>query len=97
MCYCCRSLDFYWRRGGNASNSSTVLSLLGADVELFGTLPKDQKPELEYVLRTFFTPLPWFSQSIWCLAIIKEIIFSISMEMRRNYKVINFIIYMEPK
>ena len=45
----CRSVDFYWRRGGNASNSSSVLSLLGADVELFGTLPKDQKPELEYV------------------------------------------------
>lgn len=38
-----RSLDYYWQRGGNASNSSTILALLGADVEFLGTLVKSQE------------------------------------------------------
>ncbi|XP_005092414.1 ketohexokinase [Aplysia californica] len=33
-----RCLDCVWQRGGNASNSSTVISLLGGSVEFFGTL-----------------------------------------------------------
>ncbi|EDW19427.1 ketohexokinase [Drosophila mojavensis] len=35
-----RCLDGYWQRGGNASNVSTVLRLLGANVEFFGMLSK---------------------------------------------------------
>ena len=34
-----RCLDQQWCRGGNASNSATVLSLLGADAEFFGSIP----------------------------------------------------------
>ncbi|KAJ8893174.1 hypothetical protein PR048_005757 [Dryococelus australis] len=33
-----RAIDHRWQRGGNASNSSTVLSLLGAKCEYFGTI-----------------------------------------------------------
>ncbi|XP_063235127.1 ketohexokinase-like [Bacillus rossius redtenbacheri] len=32
------ALQHRWQRGGNASNSATVLALLGADCEFFGTL-----------------------------------------------------------
>ncbi|XP_045173333.2 ketohexokinase-like [Mercenaria mercenaria] len=38
-----RSLDYYWRRGGNAANSTTVLALLGSNVEFMGTLVKSQE------------------------------------------------------
>ena len=44
-----RSLDYYWQRGGNASNSASVLALLGQDVEFFGTLVRSQ--ELRYMYR----------------------------------------------
>ncbi|XP_043071374.1 ketohexokinase isoform X3 [Drosophila grimshawi] len=33
-----RCLDGFWQRGGNASNVSTVLRLLGSDVDFFGML-----------------------------------------------------------
>ncbi|XP_043212417.1 ketohexokinase-like [Amphibalanus amphitrite] len=35
-----RCLDQQWCRGGNASNSATVLSLLGANAEFFGSIPQ---------------------------------------------------------
>ncbi|XP_030373037.1 ketohexokinase [Scaptodrosophila lebanonensis] len=35
-----RCLDGYWQRGGNASNVSTVLQVLGARVEFFGMLSR---------------------------------------------------------
>ncbi|XP_037089384.1 ketohexokinase-like isoform X2 [Pollicipes pollicipes] len=35
-----RCLDQQWQRGGNASNTATVLSLLGADAEFLGSIPK---------------------------------------------------------
>ncbi|XP_023173172.2 ketohexokinase [Drosophila hydei] len=35
-----RCLDGYWQRGGNASNVSTVLRLLGANVDFFGMLSR---------------------------------------------------------
>ncbi|KAL4223635.1 hypothetical protein ACF0H5_017103 [Mactra antiquata] len=38
-----RSLDYYWKRGGNASNSCTVSSLLGVNVEFMGTLVKTRE------------------------------------------------------
>ncbi|CAD5120411.1 DgyrCDS8977 [Dimorphilus gyrociliatus] len=33
-----RASDQYWQRGGNASNNCTVLSLLGENVSIFGTI-----------------------------------------------------------
>ncbi|XP_052266010.1 ketohexokinase-like isoform X4 [Dreissena polymorpha] len=38
-----RSVDYYWQRGGNASNSASVLAMLGADVEFLGTLEQGQE------------------------------------------------------
>lgn len=38
-----RCLDYYWQRGGNASNSSTILALLRANVEFLGTFVKSQE------------------------------------------------------
>ncbi|KAF6215368.1 hypothetical protein GE061_010120 [Apolygus lucorum] len=34
-----RSIECQWRRGGNASNNCTVLSLLGAECSFFGNVP----------------------------------------------------------
>ncbi|KAL4223636.1 hypothetical protein ACF0H5_017104 [Mactra antiquata] len=45
------SLDYYWQRGGNASNSCTVLSLLGSNPEFVGTLVKT--PEYEFMVEDF--------------------------------------------
>ncbi|XP_052801606.1 ketohexokinase-like [Mya arenaria] len=38
-----RSADYYWQRGGNASNSSSALALLGANVEFLGTLVRGRE------------------------------------------------------
>ncbi|XP_061188366.1 ketohexokinase-like [Saccostrea echinata] len=38
-----RVLDFYWQRGGNASNTSSVLSLLGAQSEYMGSFANDNE------------------------------------------------------
>ncbi|GFN93706.1 ketohexokinase-like [Plakobranchus ocellatus] len=46
-----RCFDLCWNRGGNASNSATVFSLLGGDVEFFGTLAKDR--ELSFIEEDF--------------------------------------------
>ncbi|CAG5136660.1 unnamed protein product [Candidula unifasciata] len=46
-----RCLDCYWQRGGNASNSATVLSLLGGNAEFFGTLSDDR--ELDFIQKDF--------------------------------------------
>jgi len=35
-----RCLDQQWQRGGNASNTATVLSLLGEDAEFLGSIPQ---------------------------------------------------------
>ncbi|XP_078046266.1 ketohexokinase isoform X1 [Augochlora pura] len=37
-----RSVEYRWQRGGNASNTCTVLSLLGTSCEFFGTLSLDE-------------------------------------------------------
>ncbi|XP_076243082.1 ketohexokinase [Calliopsis andreniformis] len=37
-----RSLECKWQRGGNASNTCTVLSLLGSSCEFFGTLSVEE-------------------------------------------------------
>ena len=37
-----RCLDCLWQRGGNASNSASVFSLLGGNAEFFGTLAGDE-------------------------------------------------------
>lgn len=37
-----RSEDYRWQRGGNASNTCTVLSLLGQPCELLACLSKDE-------------------------------------------------------
>lgn len=37
-----RSIECRWQRGGNASNSCTVLSLLGSSCEFFGTLSAEE-------------------------------------------------------
>lgn len=37
-----RSVEYRWQRGGNASNTCTVLSLLGSSCEFFGTLSTDE-------------------------------------------------------
>ena len=36
-------MDFYWQKGGNAANSSTVLSLLGAKSEYMGSFANDNE------------------------------------------------------
>lgn len=36
-----RVLDFYWQKGGNAANSSSILSLLGAPSEYLGSFAND--------------------------------------------------------
>ncbi|RUS92037.1 hypothetical protein EGW08_000250 [Elysia chlorotica] len=46
-----RCIDYYKQRGGNASNSSTVFSLLGGNVEFFGTIADDT--ELSFIQRDF--------------------------------------------
>ena len=46
-----RCIDYYKQRGGNASNSSTVFSLLGGNAEFFGTLADDT--ELSFIQRDF--------------------------------------------
>ncbi|GFR61506.1 ketohexokinase [Elysia marginata] len=46
-----RCIDYYKQRGGNASNSSSIFSLLGGDVEFFGTLASD--PELPFIQKDF--------------------------------------------
>ncbi|KAK7096212.1 ketohexokinase-like [Littorina saxatilis] len=46
-----RCEDCLWRRGGNASNTSTVLSLLGARPEYLGTLARG--PYLQFVQSDF--------------------------------------------
>lgn len=38
-----RVLDFYWQKGGNAANSSSVLSLLGAESEYLGSFANDNE------------------------------------------------------
>ncbi|XP_063397529.1 ketohexokinase-like [Mytilus trossulus] len=40
-----RVLDYYWQRGGNAANTSCVLSLLGAGSEFLGTFASDREAE----------------------------------------------------
>ena len=47
-----RSLDRYTARGGNASNSSTVLSVIGESVECFATLANRPR-ELELIREDF--------------------------------------------
>ncbi|XP_015175481.1 PREDICTED: ketohexokinase-like [Polistes dominula] len=37
-----RSVDYRWQRGGNASNTCTVLSLLGSSCEFLGVLSKEE-------------------------------------------------------
>ncbi|KAI4500314.1 hypothetical protein M0802_004731 [Mischocyttarus mexicanus] len=37
-----RSVDYKWQRGGNASNTCTVLSLLGSKCEFFGVISKEK-------------------------------------------------------
>ncbi|CAL7941049.1 unnamed protein product [Xylocopa violacea] len=37
-----RSVDYRWQRGGNASNTCTVLSQLGSSCEFFGTLSTEE-------------------------------------------------------
>ncbi|BFZ09768.1 hypothetical protein BsWGS_12807 [Bradybaena similaris] len=46
-----RCLDCYWQRGGNASNSATVFSLLGGNAEFLGTLSNDK--ELDFIQNDF--------------------------------------------
>ena len=46
-----RCIDCFKHRGGNASNSSTVFSLLGGGVEYFGTLAADT--ELSFIQEDF--------------------------------------------
>lgn len=46
-----RVLDYYWQRGGNAANTSCVLSLLGAQSEFLGTFAADR--EAEFLKETF--------------------------------------------
>ncbi|KAL3856706.1 hypothetical protein ACJMK2_011429 [Sinanodonta woodiana] len=46
-----RALDCYWQRGGNASNSATVLSLLGAKVECLSSLSND--PHYQFIESSF--------------------------------------------
>lgn len=40
-----RAKDQKWRKGGNAANSATVLSLLDRKVEFFGTLGSGMETE----------------------------------------------------
>lgn len=40
-----RVLDYYWQRGGNAANTSCVLSLIGARSEFLGTFADDREAE----------------------------------------------------
>ena len=44
-----RVLDFYWQKGGNAANSSTVLSLLGAKSEYMGSFANDNEMRCNFV------------------------------------------------
>ncbi|XP_046352262.2 ketohexokinase-like [Haliotis rufescens] len=46
-----RCLDCAWQRGGNASNTSSVLALLGQPVEYFGTVAQSQ--ELRFLREDF--------------------------------------------
>lgn len=46
-----RCTDSYWQRGGNASNSATVFSMLGGNAEFFGTLSNDR--ELSFIENDF--------------------------------------------
>ncbi|XP_052073739.1 ketohexokinase-like [Mytilus californianus] len=49
-----RVLDYYWQRGGNAANTSCVLSLLGARSEFLGTFATDREAEfLKEVFQKF--------------------------------------------
>ena len=49
-----RCLDYFWQRGGNASNSSSVFSLLGGRSHFFGTLAGDTDlKELSYLRDDF--------------------------------------------
>ncbi|XP_048237156.1 ketohexokinase-like [Haliotis rufescens] len=38
-----RCTDYYWQRGGNASNSSTIISILGLPAEYLGVLADDNE------------------------------------------------------
>ena len=49
-----RCMDLFWQRGGNASNSSSVFSLLGGDSEFFGTLAGETNlKELSFLREDF--------------------------------------------
>lgn len=48
-----RAVRFYKQRGGNASNTCTVLSHLGTKCEYLGVLPDSSSPEHRYVIKIF--------------------------------------------
>ena len=53
-----RSVDRYTARGGNASNSSTVLASIGEAVECFATLANKDRNTSRLPLAEYFSSTP---------------------------------------